>query len=75
MLQTVNGSKVDDIRSTTREVMKILVCYSHPGHILLTLSLGPAPDTFLSELSKNVSIVFFSGNDDALIAHRGTERM
>lgn len=32
-----------------------------------------APDTFLSELSKNVSMVFFSGNDDALVAHRGTE--
>lgn len=36
------------------------------------------PMAFLSELAsnasaKNVSIVFFSGNDDSLVQHRGTQ--
>ncbi|KAF7314221.1 Carboxypeptidase [Mycena kentingensis (nom. inval.)] len=39
---------------------------------------SPIPMTFLSEFATNatkhnVSVILFSGNDDALIAHRGTE--
>ncbi|KAJ3721074.1 alpha beta-hydrolase [Lentinula raphanica] len=39
---------------------------------------SPEPMTFLTELAtnatgKSVGFVFFSGNDDSLIAHRGTE--
>ncbi|KAJ6452243.1 alpha/beta-hydrolase [Mycena sanguinolenta] len=39
---------------------------------------SPAPMVFLSELASNASalgvgIVFYSGNDDSLVAHRGTE--
>ncbi|KAF7361135.1 Alpha/beta-hydrolase [Mycena sanguinolenta] len=39
---------------------------------------SPAPMVFLSELASNasaqgVAIVFYSGNDDSLVAHRGTE--
>ena len=38
----------------------------------------PRPMAFLSDLATNmthhgVSIVLYSGNDDSLIAHRGTE--
>ncbi|KAF5377778.1 hypothetical protein D9757_008056 [Collybiopsis confluens] len=41
-------------------------------------TLGPEPMVFLTELAtnatkKNVGIVLFSGNDDSLVAHRGTE--
>ncbi|KAF7290334.1 Carboxypeptidase [Mycena chlorophos] len=39
---------------------------------------SPAPMVFLTELAtnaskNNVGIVFYSGNDDSLVAHRGTE--
>lgn len=37
-------------------------------------SAGPEPQTFLSDLAKRVPIVFFSGNEDTLVGHRGTER-
>ena len=29
--------------------------------------------TFFGDLARNVSIVLFSGNNDALVSHRGTE--
>ncbi|KAJ7769203.1 alpha/beta-hydrolase [Mycena maculata] len=39
---------------------------------------SPPPMTFLSDLAtnasaQNVGIIFYSGNDDSLVAHRGTE--
>ncbi|CCA72939.1 related to KEX1 protein precursor [Serendipita indica DSM 11827] len=34
---------------------------------------SPEPQTFLSDLAKRVPIVFFSGNEDTLVGHRGTE--
>ncbi|KAJ7073243.1 alpha/beta-hydrolase [Mycena belliarum] len=39
---------------------------------------SPVPMNFLSELAtnataRNISVILYSGNDDALIAHRGTE--
>lgn len=36
--------------------------------------VSPEPQVFFSELANNVSIVLFSGNEDALVGHRGTER-
>ncbi|KAF5387348.1 hypothetical protein D9757_005819 [Collybiopsis confluens] len=45
---------------------------------ILTADPSPEPMVFLTELAtnatkKNVGIVLFSGNDDSLVAHRGTE--
>jgi len=40
---------------------------------LILSSLGPEPMMFFSDLAKNVTIVLFSGNNDALVSHRGTE--
>jgi len=34
---------------------------------------SPEPMTFFNELAKNVTIVLYSGNNDALVSHRGTE--
>ncbi|PVF95685.1 alpha/beta-hydrolase [Serendipita vermifera] len=34
---------------------------------------SPEPQVFLSDLAVHVPIVFYSGNDDALVGHRGTE--
>ncbi|KIM27100.1 hypothetical protein M408DRAFT_24847 [Serendipita vermifera MAFF 305830] len=46
--------------------------YTHPG---LPSTGDPSPESqlLLSDLSNHVSMIFFSGNDDALAAHRGTE--
>jgi hypothetical protein len=40
---------------------------------LILYSVGPEPMTFFNDLAKNVTIVLFSGNNDALVSHRGTE--
>lgn len=50
-------------------------------HLCVDLSsanLHSRPMAFLSELAasataNNVSIIFYSGNDDSLVTHRGTE--
>ncbi|KAG8796363.1 hypothetical protein FRC16_009729 [Serendipita sp. 398] len=34
---------------------------------------SPEPQTFISEISEHVPIILFSGNDDSLVGHRGTE--
>ncbi|KAG8824603.1 hypothetical protein FRC17_009066 [Serendipita sp. 399] len=34
---------------------------------------SPTSQEFISELSKHIPIVLFSGNDDSLVGHRGTE--
>lgn len=44
----------------------------------MALILAPSPQDFLTELATNatnngVSIIFYSGNDDSLLPHRGTE--
>src|SRR5258706_10282722 len=43
----------------------------HPRLILSPL--GPEPMTFFGDLAKNVTIVLYSGNNDPLLSHRGTE--
>lgn len=40
----------------------------------LNASPGPESMQFLSELSKNVSMLIYEGNDDLIIAHREAER-
>ncbi|PVF95684.1 alpha/beta-hydrolase [Serendipita vermifera] len=34
---------------------------------------SPEPQTFIDELSNNVTLVFYSGNTDGMVGHRGTE--
>jgi len=46
-----------------------------PSFLTTGDSTGPESQLLLSDLSKHVSMIFYSGNDDALAAHRGTERM
>ena len=48
--------------------------YFAEEHLKLILSpLGPEPMTFFGDLAKNVTIILYSGNNDPLVSHRGTE--
>ena len=43
----------------------------HPADLRI---IGPLSQALLPELSGKVSMVFYSGNDDAFVGHRATER-
>ncbi|PVF93037.1 alpha/beta-hydrolase [Serendipita vermifera] len=63
-------------------VMPYGILHKQSSNLLINITAGntnifgdPSPEsqTFLDELSNNVTLVFYSGNADGLVGHRGTE--